>query len=97
MACEWHGYNHMMILTSYSISNQQLFLLVGPKEFSCVLVGVTTIFILFHPIRVHSLILPLSLAKKQAAIDKEIPLQPMDLFTEAKNTPVNKIDSGMEN
>ncbi|XP_064384955.1 uncharacterized protein LOC135333867 [Halichondria panicea] len=37
------------------------------------------------------------LAKKKTAIDNPVPIQPMDLFTEVKYTPVNPIDSEMEN
>jgi hypothetical protein len=37
------------------------------------------------------------LAKKAKAIDKPVPLQPMNLILEIKYTPVNKIDSEMEN
>ena len=38
-----------------------------------------------------------SLAKKAKAIDKPVPLQPMNLILEIKYTPVNNIDSEMEN
>lgn len=41
--------------------------------------------------------IPYSLAKKKIAIDNPVPLQPMDLFTEVKYTPVNPVDSEMEN
>ena len=38
-----------------------------------------------------------SLAKKSASIDKPVPIQPMDLIQEIKCTPVNKIDSELDN
>ena len=38
-----------------------------------------------------------SLAKKAAAIDKPVPIQPMDLILEMKYSPVNKNDSGLDN
>ena len=38
-----------------------------------------------------------SLAKKAKAIDKPVPIQPMDLMQEIKYTPVNQIDSELDN
>lgn len=43
---------------------------------------------------VFSTLPPASLAKKRM---KEEPIQPMDFHTEAKATPVNPVDSGINN
>ena len=45
----------------------------------------------------HPSFLVNSLAKKAAAIDKPVPIQPMDLILEMKYSPVNKSDSGLDN
>ena len=47
----------------------------------------------FHPL----LFVLHSLAKKAEAIDKPVPIQPMDLILEMKYSPVNKSDSGLDN